>query len=348
MQDKLIDIKNEALAQILSAKSNAELEEIRVEYLGKSKGKLTDVIKKIPSLPENERAIVGRLANEVKKTLEEALESQIKSVTRQKEADIAKTEWLDVTAPAIKPPEGHIHPFTQTLHDALEIFRELGYQATDSYEIETDYYNFTSLNMPKDAPSRDTQATFYLDCRNSKAPPGEMLLHTQTSSMQVRIMEKTKPPIRVVVPGKCFRVDDIDPSHGIEFWQLEGMFVDRNIKVTDLLGTLELFSKRIFSDEVKVRFEATHFAFTEPSLQGYVSCTVCKQKGCSFCKQTGWVEVYPAGMIHPNVLRSGGLDPNLWNGFAFGLGIGRIAVLKYQIDDLRVLTNPDLRILKQF
>lgn len=340
MQDKLIDIKNEALGRIIEAKTSEELEDVRVDYLGKSKGKITLIIKEIPKLSPEEKGIVGKFANEVKTIIEQALERQIVLVQKDKVSNIEKTEWIDVTKPAIFPPEGHLHPFTQTLHDALNIFKELGFQATSAFEIETDYYNFTALNMPKDAPSRDTQATFYLS--------EDKLLHTQTSSMQVRIMEKTKPPIRVVVPGKCFRIDDVDASHGFEFWQLEGMLVDKNIKVTDLLGTLEHFSKRIFSDDVKVRFEATHFAFTEPSLQGYVSCTVCKQKGCSFCKQTGWVEVYPAGMIHPNVLKNGGLDPKEWNGFAFGLGISRIAVLKYQIDDIRTFTNPDLRILKQF
>lgn len=348
MQDKLIDIKNEALAQILAAGDNATLEEIRVEYLGKSKGKLTEVIKKIPGLPEGERAIVGRFANEVKNAIEEALDSQAKMVTRKKEANIATSEWLDVTAPGILPPAGSLHPVTRVLHEAIDIFKSLGYQVTDTNEIQTDYYNFTSLNMPKDAPSRDTQATFYLDCRNSKTPPGELLLQTQVTSMQVKILEKTKPPVRAIMPGKVYRVESVDASHGFEFWQLDGFVVDKNIHMTDLLGTMEYVLRRLYGNEVKLRFDATYFAFVEPGVQAFISCTVCGGKGCPFCKNTGWVEIMPAGMIHPEVLKHAGLNPKEWGGFAFDLGLGRAANLKNQIDDLRVLNNPDLRILRQF
>lgn len=348
MQDKLIDIKNEAVARILQASEEKELEEIRVAYLGKASGQLTNIIKKIPQLPQNERAIVGQFANEVKQTLEEALVSQAESLRTTKAKNIGQTEKLDVTLPAVLPPEGHLHPQTIVLREILDVFKTLGYQVTDSFDIETDYYNFTSLNMPKDAPSRDNQATFYLDARNSKATPGEILLQTQTSSMQVRILEKTPPPLRAIVPGKCFRVDDPDASHGFEFWQVEGLLIDKNIRMTDLLGTMEYVLKKIYGQEIKVRFDATYFAFVEPGVQAFMSCTICQQKGCPFCKNTGWVEIMPAGMVHPNVLKNGGLDPQKWGGFAFALGLSRAAVLKYQINDLRVLTNPNLRILKQF
>lgn len=348
MQDKLIDIKNEALAQILAADNSATLEEIRIEYLGKSKGKLTDVIKTIPRLPESERAIVGRFANEVKKNLEDALVAQGDGLRKTKESNIAKTEWLDVTAPAIMPPEGHLHPVTNVLHEVLDIFKTLGYQVTDTNEIQTDYYNFTSLNMPKDAPARDTQATFYLDCRGSKTPPGELILQTQVTSMQVKILEKSKPPIRVVMPGKVYRVDDVDASHGFEFWQIDGFVIDKNIHMTDLLGTMDYVLRKLYGNEIKIRFDATNFGFVEPGVQAFMSCTICKQKGCPFCKQTGWVEILPAGMIHPNVLKCAGLDPKEWGGFAFDLGLSRASVLKNQIDDIRTLVNPDLRILKQF
>ncbi len=340
MQERLLNLKNEALAQILEARDLSELEKIRVEYLGKSAGQLTAIIKKIPSLPENERGIVGRFANEVKKILEENLASQEVLLRDRKSQNLAETEWLDVTLPAIMPPEGHLHTQTKVLHEVLNVFKTLGYQVPGNNDIETDYYNFTALNMPPDAPSRDTQATFRLN--------GEKLLKTQTSAMQVRIMEKTKPPLRVVVPGKCFRVDDVDASHGFEFWQIEGMCIDKGIKMTDLLGTMEYILKQLYGEKVKVRYEATYFAFTEPSVQGVMSCTVCNQKGCPLCKNTGWVEIFPAGMIHPNVLRAGGIDPAIYTGFAFGMGLSRAVTLKYQIDDLRVLTNPDLRILKQF
>jgi phenylalanyl-tRNA synthetase alpha chain len=348
MQDKLIDIKNEAVAQILQTTEEKELEQIRVAYLGKSNGQLTNIIKKIPSLPQNERAIVGQFANEVKKTLEEALASQGEALRGTKAKNIAKTEWLDVTLPGVTPPEGHLHPITKVLHETLEIFKSLGYQVTDTYEILSDYYNFTSLNMPKDAPSRDTQVTFYPDCRHSKIKPGELVLQTQVTSMQVRILEKTKPPVRAIMPGKCYRVDDVDASHGFEFWQLDGFVVDKNIKMTDLLGTMDYVLRGIYGQDIKIRYDATYFAFVEPGVQAFISCTICKQKGCPFCKNTGWVEIMPAGMIHPNCLKNAGLNPNEWGGFAFDLGLSRAAVLKNQIDDLRVLTNPDLRILKQF
>lgn len=348
MQDRLIDIKNEALAQILGAREAATLEEIRVEYLGKSKGKLTSIIKKIPTLPTNEKAVVGQFANEVKGQIEDALQIQGATLTRKKQANIAETEWLDVTAPGIRPPEGHLHPVTKVLHEVLDIFKRLGYQVAETREIETDYYNFTTLNMPKDAPSRDTQATFYLDTRNSKREPGEIILQTQVTSMQVPILEKTKPPIRVVMPGKCYRVDDVDPSHGFEFWQIDGFVIDRNIHMTDLLGTMDFVLRKLYGEKIKIRFDATNFSFVEPGVQAFMSCTICKGSGCPFCKKTGWVEILPAGMIHPNVLRNAGLDPEGWGGFAFDLGLSRAAVLKNQIDDLRVLTNLDLRILNQF
>ncbi len=348
MQDKLIDIKNEALAQILAATDASALEEIRVAYLGKSAGKLTVIIKKIPSLPETERAIVGRFANEVKSAIEDALDTQKKSLQKQREANIAQTEWLDVTLPGVLPLQGTLHPITSVLHEVLDIFKSLGYQVTQTHEIESDYYNFTSLNTPKDSPSRDMQATFYLDTRGAKTPPGEMILQTQVTSMQVKILEKTKPPIRCVMPGKVYRVDDVDPSHGFEFWQIDGFLIDKNIHMTDLLGTIEYVLRKLFGSAIKIRFDATNFPFVEPGVQAFMSCTICHQKGCPFCKHTGWVEILPAGMIHPNVMAAAGLDTKEWGGFAFDLGLSRAASLKYQIDDLRTLTNPDLRILKQF
>ncbi len=348
MQDKLIDIKNEALAQILSSESATELEQIRIDYLGKSNGKLTLVMKKIPSLSDTEKGIVGRFANEVKDAIEDALESQKHLIQKHREANISETEKIDVTLPGKLPLTGHLHPVTKALHEVLDIFKSLGYQATETNEIQSDFYNFTALNMPADAPSRDTQATFYLDTRGSKALPGEMILQTQVTSMQVKILEKTKPPIRVVMPGKVYRVENVDPSHGFEFWQIDGFLIDKNIHMTDLLGTMEFVLRKLYGNEIKLRFDATYFAFVEPGVQAFMSCTICKGSGCPFCKTTGWVEIMPAGMIHPNVLRTAGLDPNEWGGFAFDLGLGRAANLKSQIDDLRVLTNPDLRIINQF
>jgi len=347
MQDKLIDIKNEALAQILQATNEKELEAIRIEYLGKSSGRLTLIIKKLPNLPESERAIIGRFANEVKQTIEEALKSQVKITNSERQANISKTEWLDVTAPATTPPEGHIHPMSQTLREVIRATNKLGYQTVMGPEVETDLYNFERANMPKGAPSRDAQASFYLDCRNSKIQPGEILLRTQTTNMQARVMEATKPPLRVLVPGKCFRVDDVDASHGFEFWQFEGFVVDRNIKMTDLFGTLDYILKELLPG-IEIKFWSTYFSFVEPGIQVVAKCTICIGKGCPYCKNNGWSEILGAGMIHPNVLSFAGINPKEWSGFAFGMGLSRLTVLKNHIDDLRVLTNPDIRILKQF
>ena len=237
---------------------------------------------------------------------------------------------------------------TQVIYDVVDVFKGLGYQVADGPEIETDYYNFTALNMPPNAPSRDTQATLYLDTRNSKAKPGEILLRTQTSSMQVRIMEKIKPPIRVIVPGKTYRVDDVDASHSFEFWQVEGFLVDENVRLTDLFGTIDYVLKKLMGKDIKIKFATTNFSFVEPGVDTYMECTVCKGKGCSFCKMSGWSEIMPAGMIHPNVLKAVGYDSKKVSGFAFAIGLSRLVTLRYEMEDLRLLTNPDLRILEQF
>jgi phenylalanyl-tRNA synthetase alpha chain len=331
------------LAVIWQTQSLKDLENLRIKYLGK-RGQLTILLKEIPRLDEGSRKSIGILANDVKKAIEQAIVDTRGKILGQKE----RGEWFDVTLPAILPPDGHLHPITQILHEVLDIFKFLGYQATETQEIQTDFYNFTSLNMPVNSPSRDTQATFYLDTRGAKVLPGEILLQTQVTSMQVPIMKKTKPPVRAVMPGKVYRVDSVDPSHAVDFWQIDGFLVDKNVQMSHLLGTLEYVLRKLYGPEIKIRFDATNFAFVEPGVQAYMSCTICQQRGCPFCKQTGWVEILPAGMIHPSVLKTAGLDPKEWGGFAFDLGLSRAAVLKYQINDLRVLTNPDLRILRQF
>lgn len=342
MEEELISLKNEALAIIWQTQSLADLEDLRIKYLGK-KGKLTLLLKKLPNLDLEERKRLGVLINDVKRAIEQAI-----AETKQKILGENKNEWFDVTLPGILPPLGHLHPITQILHEVLDIFKSLGYQATETREVQTDFYNFTSLNMPADSPSRDTQATFYLDTRGGKTQAGDVLLQTQVTSMQVPIMEKTKPPLRVVMPGKVYRVDNVDPSHAFDFWQIDGFLLDKNVHMTELLGTMEYVLRKLYGEEIKIRFDATNFAFVEPGVQAYMSCTICHGKGCPFCKYTGWVEIMPAGMIHPHVIKTAGLDPKEWRGFAFDLGLSRAAVLKYQINDLRILTNPDLRIIKQF
>lgn len=345
MEEELMQIKNSAVSMIIDSQDQKELEEIKLQFLGRS-GRLTLTLKEITKVPRDQRAAVGQLANEVKRIIEETLENQISNLKNQKSREIR--EKIDITNPGIKPDIGHLHPITQVLHDVIDIFKGIGFQVADGPEIETDYYNFTALNMPPNAPSRDTQATLYLDTRNSKAEPGQILLRTQTSNMQVRVMEKIRPPVRVIAPGKVYRVDDVDASHSFEFWQLEGFLVDKNVRLTDLFGTIDYVLKKVYGEKTKIKFATTNFGFVEPGVDTYMECTVCKGKGCGFCKFSGWSEIMPAGMIHPNVLKAAGYDSKEVSGFAFAIGLSRLVTLRYQMDDLRLLTNPDMRILEQF
>jgi phenylalanyl-tRNA synthetase alpha chain len=336
MQEELINLKNEAIAQISGANGSTELEEIRAAYLGRN-GKFTILVKKIKEVPEKDRKSFGITLNESKNAIENLLTDKkhelIKSLSE-------KRDWFDLTMPGVKPTLGHLHPLTQVLSEVNKIFNYLGYQIADGPEIETDYYNFEALNIPKDHPSRDTQMTFYVE--------DGRILRTQTSAMQGRVMEKMKPPFKVLVPGRNFRYEQVDASHGFEFWQVEGFVVDENIHMTDLFGTIKYVLGELFGKETKVRFATTNFPFVEPGVDAYLECTICKGKGCTFCKHTGWSEIMPAGMIHPNVLKTAGIDTKKWNGFAFAIGLSRIVNLRYQIKDLRTLTTPDMRILSQF
>jgi phenylalanyl-tRNA synthetase alpha chain len=345
MEEELMQIKNSAVSMIIEASDQQELEDIKLQFLGRS-GKLTLTLKEITKVPMEKRAAVGQLANEVKRVIEETLEDKMSTLKSQ--ASSQRKQSIDTTNPGIKPDIGHLHPMTQVLGEVVDIFKQIGFQAADGPEIETDYYNFTALNMPPNAPSRDAQATLYLDTRNSKAIPGQILLRTQTSNMQVKVMEKMKPPVRVIAPGKVFRVDDVDASHGFEFWQLEGFMVDKDVRMTDLLGTIDYVLKKLMGEKTKIKFATTNFSFVEPGIDTYMECTVCKGKGCNFCKNSGWSEIMPAGMIHPNVLKAAGYDSQKVSGFAFAIGLSRLVTLRYGMDDLRLLTNPDLRILEQF
>lgn len=351
MEENLIQIKNSAVSLILEARDQKELDEIKLQFLGKS-GKLTLAIKELVKLPREKRPYVGRLANEVKTTIEETIETQ--ELQFKKTQSKTLKEKIDITNPGIKPDIGHLHPLSLVLYDVVDVFKGLGFQTADGPEIETDRYNFEILNIPKDHPARDTQQTLYLDTRTSKVTPGEVILRTQTSSMQGRVMEKTKPPLRVIVPGKNFRYEQVDASHGFEFWQVEGFMVDTNVRLTDLFGTIDYVLRKLMEEylpaerKVKIKFATTNFPFVEPGVDTYIECTVCKGKGCSFCKMLGWSEIMPAGMIHPNVLKAVGYDPQKVSGFAFAIGLSRLVTLRYRMEDLRLLTNPDLRILEQF
>jgi len=340
-----MQIKNSAVSMIIEASDQKELEEIKLQFLGRS-GKLTLALKEIAKIPQEKRPEIGRLANDVKKIIEDTLGEKISNLKSQI-SNLTK-EKIDTSAPGIKPNIGHLHPMTQVLYEVVDVFKGMGFQAADGPEIETDHYNFEVLNIPKYHPARDTQQTLYFDTRNSKVNPGEIILRTQTSAMQGRIMEKTKSPVRVIVPGKNFRYEQVDASHGFEFWQVEGFLVDKNVRLTDLFGTIDYVLKKLMGEGTQLKFATTNFPFVEPGVDTYIRCTVCKGKGCSFCKQSGWSEIMPAGMIHPNVLKAVGYDPQKVSGFAFAIGLSRLVTLRYQMNDLRLLTNPDLRILEQF
>ena len=340
-----MQIKNSAVSLIIDASDQKELEEIKLQFLGRS-GRLTLAMKEMAKLPKEKRPEVGQLANDVKKVIEETIKNHESRIMNQ-ESKIRK-EKIDITAPGIPPQIGHLHPMSQVLYEVVDIFKGLGYQVAEGPEIETDYYNFEALNIPKDHPARDTQQTLYLDTRDSKVTPGEIILRTQTSSMQGRVMEKIKPPVRIIVPGKNFRYEQVNASHGFEFWQVEGFMVDANVRLTDLFGTIDYVLRKLMGQDVKLKFATTNFPFVEPGVDTYIECAVCGGRGCSFCKMSGWSEIMPAGMIHPNVLKAVGYDSQKVSGFAFAIGLSRLVTLRYQMDDLRLLTNPDLRILEQF
>ncbi|HUC94534.1 MAG TPA: phenylalanine--tRNA ligase subunit alpha [Candidatus Saccharimonadales bacterium] len=343
MQDEIISLKNEALAQISSVASVTELEEIRAAYLGRN-GKFTLLAKKIIDIPPEGRKTFGITLNESKIAIENLISDKKQELFKK---STEKRIWFDMSMPGTISEIGHYHPMTIVLKEVKQIFNYLGYQVADGPEIENDYYNFEALNIPKDHPSRDTQMTFYVETGGTK-PAGETILRTQTSAMQGRVMSKMKPPFKVLVPGRNFRYEQVDASHGFEFWQVEGFVVDENIHLTDLFGTINYVLQKLFGKDIKTRFATTNFPFVEPGVDTYLQCTICKGKGCSFCKGTGWSEIMPAGMIHPNVLKEAKIDTKKWNGFAFAIGLSRIVNLRYQIKDLRTLTTPDMRILSQF
>lgn len=337
MKEQLQTIRDSAISEISSSKDN--LEELRIKYLGK-KGQLTSILRGMGKLSPEERPVIGAIANEVRTEIESALEERKQEL---KKINLEKTlaeEKLDVTLDTTKHEAGHIHPITKAMRDMTEIFVDMGFTVAQGPEVESVYNNFDALNAPADHPSRDFQDTFYIDDKT--------LLRTQTSPVQIRAMRGKKPPIRIISPGRVYRCDVADATHSPIFHQLEGLVIDKNITMGDLKGILSLFAKTMFGPETKTRFRPHNFPFTEPSAEVDVSCFVCGGKGCKLCKGEGWIEILGAGMVHPNVLRAGGIDPDVYSGFAFGMGIERVAMIMSGIDDLRLLYENDLRFLKQF
>ena len=337
MKDLLEQIRQSAMEQL--SRVDADLSEIRVKYLGK-KGELTAVLRSMGSLSPEERPAFGQRANEVRAQIEAEIErrqTEMKSAMRDR---ALRAEKLDVTVPGEDVPFGHIHPLSRVQHEIEDIFIGMGYSIAEGPEVELDYYNFPALNIPPEHPARDTQDTFYIT--------DNVLLRSQTSPVQVHVMEKERPPIRILSPGRVYRSDAVDATHSPLFHQIEGLVVDRGVTMGDLKGTLAMFARRMFGSDTKIRFRPHHFPFTEPSAEVDVSCFACGGKGCRFCKGEGWIEILGAGMVHPNVLSGCSIDPEEYSGFAFGLGVERVALLKYHIDDMRLLYENDVRFLGQF
>ncbi len=339
MKEKLEKIVSDALEQINTSDKLDKLNDIKTAFLGK-KGELTAVLKGMKDVAPEDRPKVGQMVNDARQKIEEVLDEKRISFERALREEKMKSETIDVTLPGRKLRRGHLHPNTIALEEVEKIFVGMGYEVVSGPEIEYDYYNFEALNIPEGHPAKDEQDTFYIN--------DKILLRTQTSSVQVHMMEQGKLPIRMISPGRVFRSDDVDATHSPSFHQIEGMVIDKNITFADLKGTLELFARKLFGADTKVKFRPHHFPFTEPSAEMDVSCFKCGGKGCRFCKGEGWIEILGCGMVHPHVFEMSGIDPNEYTGFAFGVGLERIALLKYEIDDMRLLYENDVRFLNQF
>ena len=339
MKQKLEEIKAAAISVLQSASDIDALEEARIKFLGK-KGELTAVLKGMGALSAEERPKIGALANEIRAQVEGQIESKKAEIAAKLEEAKLAAEVIDVTMPGKSQERGELHPLTKVMNNIKDTFIGMGFEIADGPEVELDYYNFEALNIPPNHPARDTQDTFYIS--------DNVVLRTQTSGMQVRVMEKTKPPIRIIAPGKVYRSDAVDATHSPVFHQIEGLVVDKGVTMADLKGTLEMFIHRLYGNETKVRFRPHHFPFTEPSAELDISCFKCGGKGCGMCKGEGWIEILGCGMVHPKVLANCGIDPEVYSGFAFGIGLERIAMGKYDINDLRLFFENDLRFLKQF
>ncbi len=332
-------IKTQIDSEIQNINSSQSLEEFRVKYLGR-KGILAQLTSTIPVLPQQERAIFGQQVNTLKNKILSLIDEKERSIATEPVQSSASLS--DISMPGIAQDLGHLHPLTQVIDEICTIFNRMGFSVVEGPEIETEYNNFTGLNIPLEHPSRDVFDTFYLKGKD------KLLLRSHTSPVQIRVMKSRKAPLAVVVPGRVYRPDAVDASHSFMFHQIEGFMVDENIRFSDLKGVLEVIAKAVFGKDIRMRFRPHFFPFTEPSLEVDISCIICKGKGCSVCGQKGWLEILGSGMIHPNVFKHVGYDPKKYTGFAFGMGIERIAMLKYGIDDIRLFFENDLRFLKQF
>ena len=339
MKQKLNDILNEVKSNIKDVVQSKDIEQLRVKYLGK-KGELTLVLRGMGKLSSEQRPIIGKLANEVRQDIEKLIKEATNKIANIETLRKLKKEKIDVTMPGKSSKIGKKHPLTLVIEEIENVFLGLGYQIKEGPEVELDYYNFEALNINEGHPARDEQDTFYIT--------KEVLLRTQTSPVQIRVMENEKPPIKIICPGRVYRSDAVDATHSPVFHQIEGLVIDKGITMGDLKGTLEIFAKSMFGEKTKIRFRPHHFPFTEPSAEVDVTCWNCDGSGCKVCKGEGWVEILGAGMVHPKVLINCGIDPEIYSGFAFGLGVERTAMGRFNIDDLRLLYENDIRFLNQF
>ena len=339
MQEKLLNLQEAALNEIKDSSSIEAVESLRVKYLGK-KGEITAILKEMGKLSAEERPVIGQVANKVRESIEGSISSkkeELKAIEKQKKL---AEEVIDVTMPAKPVKVGKKHPISQIIDEVSEIFMGMGFSIAEGPEVETVENNFDALNAPIDHPSRDMSDTFYIN--------SELLLRTQTSPVQVRTMKGQELPIKIIAPGRCFRFDAPDATHSPMFHQIEGLVVGKDVTMAQLKGTLDMFVKKLFGENTKTKFRPHNFPFTEPSAEVDVTCFKCQGAGCPMCKQEGWIEILGAGMVHPNVLRNCGIDPEVYSGFAFGMGVDRITMLKYEIDDIRLLFENDMRFLDQF
>lgn len=349
--NKLENLKKEALKEINKIKDSETFKKLKIKYLGR-RSQLSLILRDLKKITEKERPKIGALANELKEDLQRAFELLEKDLKdRMKES---KDQFFDITLPAKRTDYGHLHPLSQVLFEIEDIFYSMGFRIVDGPELESDYYNFIALNMPKVHPARDMQDTFFVEdwlAEGTEKKIDEhlrLVLRTQTSATQVRAMEKYGAPLRLISPGRCFRYEASDVSHDVSFYQVEGLMIDKDISVAHLIGVMKTLLKSIFRHDVEIRLRPGYFPFVEPAFELDVKCLICQGQGCSVCKKNGWLELIPCGLVHPRVLEFGGLDPKSWSGFAFGLGFTRLVMMRYGIDDIRLLSTGDLRFIKQF
>lgn len=351
MKKQLEQLRREAGEALDKVSSSVDLGKLEIKLLGRRGGKLNAILKSLKNLSEKERKQFGKLANEIKNEIVDLIAEKRVILEKEETAKTIEEDWIDVTLPGIKPRQGSLHPVSIVQYELEDLFRSLGFMILDGPELESDYYNFEALNIPAHHPARDVQDTFYIKNKSEKIKnksKEKLLLRTHTSPVQVRAMQEFGAPLRAIVPGRVFRYEALDASHENTFIQLEGLMVDKNISICNLIAVMKTLLKGIFKKEVKIRLRPGFFPFVEPGFELDIECLICAGRGCSVCKQSGWVELLPCGLVHPNVLRAGHIDPEKFSGFAFGLGLTRLVMMRYGINDIRLFNSGDLRFLKQF